>query len=259
MIRNKGNMRLLNTETYNIEIFEGNKKPFYAILSHTWGKEEVLLADIGASRMEHLAGWSKITKSCDIAHSEGWHYIWIDTCCIDKTSSAELSEAINSMYRWYRDAVVCYVYLEDFEPASLFSNRFAFRKCRWFSRGWTLQELLAPNIIQFYNRDWEELGTKSSLQQAISDASGIRLVHLFDTSTACAATKMSWASNRSTTRTEDRAYCLLGLFDVHMPLLYGEHAHAFQRLQAEILRHGDDDSIFAWTDNLRKRGGLLAE
>jgi hypothetical protein len=187
---------------------------------------------------------------------------WLDSCCIDKTSSAELSEAINSMYRWYQNAQVCYAYLEDVpaEDSSLWSEDSAFRKSKWFTRGWTLQELLAPEIVVFYDHDWNEIGTRTELGSLIALITGIDTESLYRPLNACIAQKMSWVSERETLREEDMAYCLLGLFDVNMPLLYGEGKKAFVRLQLEIIKQSDDDSIFAWHLNAcdRHYHGLLA-
>ena len=191
---------------------------------------------------------------------------WIDSCCIDKSSSAELSEAINSMYRWYSDAQVCYAFLFDVwdtsgqDPHELGSE---FRRSKWFTRGWTLQELLAPSTLVFFDRDWKDIGTKSSLKDLLESITGVKEEHLFDCRKASVAQKMSWAAIRETTRVEDQAYCLMGLFQVNMPPLYGEGERAFLRLQSEILRTSDDASIFAWSDKsqLEVEGetSLLAE
>ena len=260
-------MYLLNTSTFQLHRFLSDKVPPYVILSHTWGDGEVLFQDIEKPRLhyEQLKGFSKIDKCCALARSDGWEYVWIDNCCIDQKSSAELSEAINSMYRWYRDAVVCYAYLADISVSvgSPDAPRKKLRESRWFTRGWTLQELLAPRFVIFYDRDWIEVGTKRSLQHSISEATGIDTGGLFASGDASAAAKMSWASSRETTRPEDIAYSLLGLFDVNMPLLYGEGAtKAFGRLQQEIIRSGDDESIFAWLvpmhDGASSHGGMLA-
>ena len=185
---------------------------------------------------------------------------WIDTCCIDKSSSAELSEAINSMFRWYRAAQVCYAYLSDVSENERdhYDIGSAFRESKWFTRGWTLQELLAPRTVIFYNCGWCETGNKRSLETLISAITGIE--HLFGFEKASVAQKMSWASKRETLREEDMAYCLLGLFGVNMPPLYGEGGKAFLRLQNEIMKVSDDESIFAWVDDTMPNaiGGLLA-
>ena len=174
-----------------------------------------------------------------------------DTNCIDKSSSAELSEAINSMFVWYRDAVVCYAYLEDVEPSpsNAAHNAVSIKSSRWFTRGWTLQELLAPEEVLLYSRRWTKLGTKRSLAAIISDITRIP-IHVLEGDgllSSSVAQKMSWLSTRSTTRVEDMAYCMLGIFDLNLPLLYGEGPKAFFRLQEEIIRVSNDSTIFCWS------------
>ena len=241
-------MHLLDTSKFELHEFQSNDIPDYAILSHRWSAEEVSFRDLQDRRGPGLAGFAKIKGCCAQAASDGWQYVWIDSCCIDKSSSAELSEAINSMFQWYRDAEVCYAYLADVpedtdDPCSPDSF---FRKSKWFTRGWTLQELLAPSTVVFFNRGWIEIGTKSSLYDTIVSITGIK--HLANFEEACVAQKMSWASRRETTRLEDMAYCLMGLFGVNMPPLYGEGENAFRRLQLEILNKMDDESLFAWKE-----------
>ncbi|THU85931.1 HET-domain-containing protein, partial [Dendrothele bispora CBS 962.96] len=248
-------MRLLDTSTPQPELTEffGNAIPVYAILSHTWGDGEVSYHDLQYSRdkAEKKAGYQKIKESCEIASQYGYRYVWIDTCCIDKTSSAELSEAINSMFGYYRDCRICLAYLSDVasqeDPKRQAS---AFRRSRWFKRGWTLQELLAPPSLVFFSQDWMDIGTKSSLRNVVSEVTRIPVQVLMNNhpETISIAKRMSWAADRKTTRAEDLAYCLMGIFDVHMPTLYGEGGpNAFMRLQQEIIRKSDDQSIFAWT------------
>ncbi len=168
---------------------------------------------------------------------------------IDKTSSAELSEAINSMYKWYEQADICYVYLSDIATAERTSRVkiMEFRNSKWFTRGWTLQELIAPRSVEFYARDWTDLGTKSSRQDEISIITGIdvRILDGEDPAICNVAERLSWAATRTTTRIEDAAYCLLGLFQVHMPLLYGEGERALIRLQEEILKTTEDYTLLA--------------
>jgi hypothetical protein len=198
-------------------------------------------------------GYWKILKACFQARTDGLGYLWCDTNCIDKTSSAELSEAINSMYSWYRDSSRCYAYLEDVPmttQATLCAEDSYLRSSRWFTRGWTLQELIAPLETVFFSREWTRLGTKSTLVQVISEITGVDekyLLKMEGIHGASIAQRMSWAANRITTRPEDIAYCLLGIFNVNMPLIYGEGAKAFVRLQEEIIKTSDDHSIFAWT------------
>lgn len=169
------------------------------------------------------------------------------SCCIDKTSSAELTEAINSMFRWYKKSEVCYVYLSDVSSCDYILEQF--KKARWFQRGWTLQELIAPDNVIFYSKEWHQFGTKAGLSAFISDITNIGPLFLDSENLASAsiAQKMSWASKRETSRPEDIAYCLLGIFDVNMPLIYGEGTKAFLRLQEEIMTtYPYDFTIFAW-------------
>lgn len=246
-------MRLLNTRTLEFEEFfgeAGNGIPRYAILSHTWGLEEVSYKDHAKGEGSSKQGWGKVRNCSQLANSEGFDYLWIDACCIDKSSSAELSEAINSMFQWYRGAAVCYAHLSDVpsseDPALEGSSFF---RSRWFTRGWTLQELLAPKELVFVGADWKEIGTKRSLRVAVSRITGIAVQTLDKQSWPeySTAQKMSWAAGRQTTRLEDEAYCLMGLFNISMPMLYGEGRRAFSRLQQEILRQSDDQSLFAWS------------
>lgn len=153
-------MRLLDTSNIQLREFIGDEVPPYAILSHTWGKEEVSYQGLSGARS--TKGFQKILRCCTLAKSEGYDYVWIDTCCIDKTSSAELSEGINSMYRWYANAAICYAYLADVSLWPDIPNTKSFEESRWFSRGWTLQELLAPQTVIFYDHDWNRLGTRAS-------------------------------------------------------------------------------------------------
>ncbi|KAH6664093.1 heterokaryon incompatibility protein-domain-containing protein, partial [Halenospora varia] len=256
-------MRLLHTKTFELYEVGGGKVPNYAILSHTWGNEEVTLQDIKTNGAENLRGYEKVSRACSVAAEDGFEYIWIDTCCIDKTSSAELSEALNSMYRWYQEAGECYAYLADVPHNSV--NRVTgttcpeFRESRWFTRGWTLQELIAPLSVIFLDGEWQEIGTKANLQRDISEITGIPASFLLgdDLRHASVAQRMSWASKRETTRTEDLAYCLMGLFGIYMPMLYGEGERAFIRLQEEIMRVSDDHSLFAWR-SIEEHGGILA-
>ena len=246
-------MRLINCVTLQLEEFIGEKIPQYAILSHTWGNEEVSFADFTLNQSIAKEGYGKITLTCKHALEDGLGYAWVDTCCIDKSSSAELSEAINSMFAWYKKSTKCYAYLSDVLKADF---KESFPKSRWFTRGWTLQELIAPEDVIFYDRDWNNLGTKLERIDWISDITVVDKAALMmrrakygvkiELDYFCVAKKMSWASNRETTRVEDMAYCLLGIFNIHMPLLYGEGKQAFIRLQEEIISNTADDSILAW-------------
>lgn len=261
-------MRLINVNTYEIEEFFGTNIPPYAILSHTWESDEVTFQDWQDTSQRSLkAGFAKIQGACDRARKDGFDYVWVDTNCIDKTSSAELSEAINSMFAWYSDASVCYVYLSDVPDTvwCLNSNGGSdlgldkddlFYRSRWFTRGWTLQELLAPKNVVFFSQNWKRIGTKADLRTELSQITGIESHYLWSPMRGRAiwrtsvAKRMSWVSKRVTTRIEDLAYCMLGIFDINIPLLYGEGQNAFISLQEEILRTTDDQSIFCWEWNM---------
>lgn len=276
-------MWMLNTETIELHEFSVSDAPEYTILSHTWGLEEVLFQDLQEDRENayRKSGFRKLQKCCELTRAHGFNWTWIDTCCIDKRSSAELNEAINSMYVWYSLATCCYVYLEDIPSG----RADLLHTSRWFTRGWTLQELIAPDLVSFYDQDWGFLNEKPSrdmLQDMLVDGDEIfpSFVRRLSTITGipediliqdqypadvCIAQRMSWASQRETTKEEDKAYCLMGLFDVNIPVLYGEGVEkAFRRLQLEIISATPDQTIFAWTPPVlpltpwHSPGGLLA-
>ena len=257
-------MRLLNADTLAPHEFFGSGIPRYAILSHTWGsaEEEVNCKDICALPISDAVrakkGFQKIEYAAAQAKRDNLDWVWVDTCCIDKTSSAELTEAINSMYKWYQRSAVCYAYLSDVESLPQHSQQavwetVSFARSRWFTRGWTLQELVAPRRVDFYTRDWGFINRKDASarriwQDALSAASKVQTAVLFrplEIPQRSVAQRMAWASSRTCTRVEDSAYSLLGLFDIHMPLLYGEEARAFERLQEHIVESLDDQSLFA--------------
>ncbi|KAI0875484.1 heterokaryon incompatibility protein-domain-containing protein [Hypoxylon argillaceum] len=243
-------MWLLNSHTQELnEVISHRQAPPYAILSHTWGNEEVSFRDWKRRDSEEVRkkeGFHKIISLCQKAAADGHEWVWVDTCCIDKRSSAELSEAINSMFQWYSNAAVCYVYLFDVSDRI---NKFNVANTRWVTRGWTLQELIAPREVIFFSSAWEALGTRSELSVHLADVTGIHESFLKGKSIheASIAQRMSWAANRTTSREEDMAYCLLGIFDVNMSLIYGEGLKAFRRLQELLIQeYPDDHSLFAW-------------
>ena len=241
-------MRLMQSDDSGnlslIEFLEDNI-PKYAVLSHRWGAGEVTFKDLTDGTSKGKAGYSKIQFCGEQARRDKLEYFWVDTCCINKSSSAELSEAINSMFRWYQEAARCYVYLSDVsirkrkasDTSAVCTWESAFRASKWFTRGWTLQELLAPRSVEFYSREGKSLGNKRTLEQHIHEITGVPATALrknplsqFDVDE-----RFSWAKSRQTTRAEDKAYSLFGIFDVQMPLLYGEgEVKAFQRLRDAV-------------------------
>ncbi|KAI3327641.1 HET-domain-containing protein [Xylariaceae sp. AK1471] len=262
-------MWFLNTKTYSLEERFGHEVSKYAILSHTWQEEEVLFQEMreGGDGYQRKAGYRKIKACCDLAATRGIPYAWVDTCCIDKRHSADLLEAINSMYNYYRNATECYIYLADV-PGDLGGSSHcrsrqlsAVKSSRWFTRGWTLQELIASSARAFYAQDWSPIPVDIELMTLIAKVTGIELDLLQNRellSKYCIATRMSWASARTTTRPEDMAYCLMGIFNVSMPVLYGEGLKkAFQRLQAEIISTSFDQTIYTWRGPYES-SGLLA-
>jgi hypothetical protein len=244
-------MRLLegnNDGEFRLTEHVGDAKPPYAILSHTWGAttEEVTFRDLIDGTGKDKVGYDKIRFCGERARHDSLQYFWVDTCCIDKANSSELQEAINSMFSWYRDATKCYVYLSDVSASDFDENHqlsrktwlLAFSASKWFTRGWTLQELIAPRTVEFFSKECCPLGDKKSLEQEIHGITripldalrGDRPLHEFSVDE-----RMSWAKDRNTTRQEDGAYCLLGIFDIHMPLIYGEgRKKALIRLRKEI-------------------------
>ena len=235
-------MRLLHVEAdgeFSLVEFVGKDIPRYAILSHTWGAddEEVTFKDLIEGTGQDKTGYRKLTFCSKQALYDNLSFFWIDTCCIDKSSSAELSEAINSMFRWYQAAVKCYVYLSDVSITSLGGNNQSLQKSKWFTRGWTLQELIAPTYVDFFSLEGEQIGDKSSMVQEIQQITGIPVSALQGRplSQFGVDERLSWTEKRETKREEDAAYCLLGLFDIHMPLIYGEgREKAKARLQNKI-------------------------
>ncbi|OJT03675.1 Vegetative incompatibility protein HET-E-1 [Trametes pubescens] len=263
-------MRLLDISNFpqRVKFYEVSdpRKERYAILSHVWDKDpedqspqeptfQKLSSIISApDPLPDAFPFLKLYRFCEAARKAQYKLVWADMCCIDKTSSAELSEAITSMYYWYQCADVCYAYLKDVSsPGTSFPFRIPreeFRDSKWFKRGWTLQELIAPRSVVFYSRDWRILGSKcGGLTQLIHDITHVDedvLTFKRLLGSVSVARRMSWAATRSTTRIEDRAYSLMGLFGVQIPVIYGERGYAFIRLQEEILRRIPDPTLFAW-------------
>lgn len=235
-------MRLLRIEVGgNFSLVErvGNSIPRYAILSHTWGgdNEEFNFNDVTNGTGKEKPGFRKVQFCGEQAAKDELEYFWVDTCCIDKSSSTELQEAINSMFQWYSKASKCYVYLTDVSCDNFTDGEQSFPKSRWFTRGWTLQELLAPKYVEFYSLEQKHIGDKNSMMEEIHNITGISIqalqghpLHQFSIEE-----RKSWAENRHTKREEDLAYSLFGIFSIYMPLLYGEgRENAFARLERKI-------------------------
>jgi len=238
-------LKLNDTGGFSLTSFSDKDIPKYAILSHTWGdaNTEVTYGDLVDGAADSKEGYQKLQFCGNQAKAEGIHWFWVDTCCIDKSNNNELTKAINSMFRWYQNAAKCYVYLSD---VSVYTQdgqlkhltwELSFRRSRWFTRGWTLQELLAPQIVEFYSRDHVRLGDKNSLMQQIHEITGIAVEALQGSplSQFGVNERLRWSEKRQTTEEEDKAYCLLGIFNINMPLIYGEReASAMRRLMKEI-------------------------
>jgi hypothetical protein len=256
-------MRLLSLDengSFSLTEFFGVDIPPYAILSHTWGpdNEEVTFKDLLEGSHGTKTGVRKLHFCVQEASKDNLQYFWVDTCSIDKASSAELSEAINSMFRWYRNSNRCYVYLSDVSTAVSQSPQPAWetmlRKSRWFTRGWTLQELVAPASVEFFSIEGKMIGNKVSLERQIHEITGIAVEVLRDAALLPQFSideRMSWAAGRQTKREEDSAYSLLGIFDIHIPLIYGEGKHkAMIRLRKEIQESLKDETLIQRTKRL---------
>ncbi|KIW06730.1 uncharacterized protein PV09_02424 [Verruconis gallopava] len=257
----------------------------YGILSHTWARdnaEEVSFQDMSnLAAAKQKSGFEKLEETCKKAARDGISHIWIDTCCIDKSGPHDqIQSEINSMFQYYSQAEVCYVYLADVPgscpqlrdgdrlketfPKTKLTWKQHIERSRWFTRGWTLQELIAPKKVEFYNRRWRWIGSlRGALMETVSTATRIpHGVLKKDPSSSLEeytiAERMGWAATRRTTKEEDMAYCLLGIFNITMATIPGEGLRAFERLQLEILRRSADHSIFAWnwrSGFKRKHGG----
>ncbi|KAM5540647.1 hypothetical protein V8D89_005678 [Ganoderma adspersum] len=275
-------MRLLDTRTAEFRWVDEPRHVSYAILSHVWTKEGEGPPEQSFQDVKKILKLStrfklrpakrkrdaippkvseKIRRCCAVAREHGFDSVWVDSSCIDKASSSELSEAINSMFKWYQHAKVCYAYLydvdDDDEPRAPNSQ---FRRSRWFLRGWTLQELIAPRVLVFLSKGWRVLGTKAVLATVIEQVTGIDnaiLTHEASLDSVSIARRISWASRRQTTREEDEAYSLMGILGVHLPAIYGEGRFAFIRLQEEVLKQTSDQSLLVWGLALRDNVELI--
>lgn len=252
-------MYLLNTSTLKLERFPGeSRKPKYAILSHRWGSDhdEASFQDVSNGNHLHKRGWKKIASACDVARAQGHQYLWADTCCINKVpeNNKEQTDAINSMYDWYGASEVCYAYLEDVVDVN---DEDLLKKSQWFERGWTLQEMLAPEELIFFSQDWKISVDRFDVPDVMNRVAGVQGGHWFaskDDDSYTIEEVMSWASRRKTTKPEDAAYSLIGLFKLgkSLDISYGEGgARAFVRLQEQLMQgsHSDDMTIFDWTSD----------
>lgn len=242
-------MRLLKIDSHGeLILTKGEATPPgpYAILSHTWGPdvEEVTFDDIEKKTGKNKAGYAKLWFCANQAKKDGLDYCWVDTCSINKANHSELSEAITSMFYWYQAAARCYVYLSDVsvgssgQPGMRHTWEDTFRESRWFMRGWTLQELLAPASVEFFSLEGQLLGNKQTLEGLVHSITDLPVAALRGTppSTFTVDERFRWTKGRETKKVEDQAYCLLGLFGVFMPLIYGEGTNASTRLREKIKR-----------------------
>ena len=254
-------LQRLQNDVFELTSFDDEQPPPYAILSHTWVEgQEVTYHELVASAGRHKSGYAKLRFCGEQAAADGMQYFWVDTCCINKSTTNELSTAINSMFRWYQRAAKCYVYLSDVSvpeevaDAQVFPITWteAFRRSRWFTRGWTLQELLAPPHVEFFSREGKLLGSRISLEQEIHKVTiiPVRVLRGQNVAEYSVKERIRWAATRTTTLKEDKVYCLLGIFGVFLPLIYGEgEEYATRRLEEEIARRqkgqgtGDQSSL----------------
>ena len=256
-------MRLLNTSTYKVSGM-GAVRADYAILSHRWLRNgEITYQELNSTNARgsnldetQLESLNKTKEACAKAREQGLDWIWMDTCCIDKTNAVEYTRSINSMFEYYRKAKVCYAYLSDVDCSAPGWQKFRRKEqpdleSEWFERGWTLQELLAPEYMEFYDREWRLIGTKDKLAEDLHRVTHIERKYLINSRTikeASVATRISWMAGRTTTQLEDIAYSMLGILNINMTAQYGEGAKAFMRLQETLIESpSSDESIFAWT------------
>lgn len=245
--------RLLDTRSLELVVFgEDDTIPCYAILSHQWiHGEEVTFTDFSELRdgTTLKSGYLKIQAACQQALTDDFHYIWIDTCCIDNGNHNDVALNIKSMYAYYQNAEVCYAFLADVHkvrgnehPSK--SKKGTFERSEWFKRGWTLQELLAPRHVIFFNSDWTRLGCKHELKETIYSVttidpevlSGIRPIQ-----DVYVLERMSWVMGRQTSRPQDQAYCVLGILGALMNPNYDEHVEdSFERLRMAIINAHPD-------------------
>lgn len=214
-------MRLLHAQYLYMRKFTDEDIPPYVIVSHRWREDEVTYQDFEHNTFSRRHGYHKVKESCRIALEANYNWVWLDTCCIDKRNFTELNEAINAMYKWYQKASLCVAYVFDYVH-----GRDELATSSWFTRCWTLQELIAPRCVEFYDQNWKFFGSKNKLCEQIATITWIDVDVLqcrADPTIACTvAERSSWAARRKASRIEDEAYSLLGLFALSMPTLYGQ-------------------------------------
>ncbi|KAG2136886.1 hypothetical protein BD769DRAFT_1664433 [Suillus cothurnatus] len=229
----------------------------YVMLSHRWGKNEPLLHDIQGSvvyKLKAAGGLVKLQSFCKLARHAGYHWAWVDTCCIDQNNHVELQKSLTSTFAWYHHSALTVVYLSDVPPSA---KSGALAKSEWNTRGWTVPEFLAPKAVLFYQQDWtlylddHSPNHKESVKimDELEDATGIDAHALvaFQPGMKDARQKLQWVSTRVTTVPEDIAYSLFGIFGIHLPILYGENAqNALRRLLQEIVARSGDITPLDW-------------
>ncbi|KAG0700940.1 hypothetical protein DFH29DRAFT_1080368 [Suillus ampliporus] len=227
------------------------------MLSHRWETKEPALHDVQDKvvyDLDPVGTMVKLQTFCKLARDAGHHWAWSDTCCIDQTNNIELQRSVNSMFVWYRESALTIVYLSDVPPSST-SGALAYSA--WNTRGWTVQEFLAPNVILFYRNDWSlYLNDRSpnhkksvAIMKELEDSTGINAQALvaFHPGMTGAREKLRWASTRATTLQEDIAYSLFGIFGVHLPVIYSEtKQNALGRLLQEIVARSGDITALDW-------------
>ena len=238
-------IKISRDQSLDMSAFEDQNIPPYAILSHTWGSpdDELSFVDFNKGLKRRTPGYEKLQFCAKQATNNDLTYFWVDTCCINKKDISELQRSILSMFRWYANSAKCYALLSDVSFAKWKQD---IPHSRWFTRGWTLQELLAPREVEFFSKEGQMIGTKESLGQYIRQATRIPIEALRGLSLASFTTdqRFSWALRRQTTVPEDKVYCLLGIFDISIPVLYGEgQSKALARLKREL----------AWQEKLESK------
>ncbi|KAK7462337.1 hypothetical protein VKT23_007938 [Stygiomarasmius scandens] len=234
--------RLIDTQSLKLVDFkQGSPIPHYAILSHKWSDEEVGFQEFKqpSKKTARKSGYRKILNACEQARLDNLDYLWIDTCCINQEDQGDVHRNIKSMFAYYQNSRICYAYLFDIlGPGNNLGSS------QWFDRAWTLQELIAPPDVFFFNHSWLYVGRRSQRPREIGNVTGIPnavlrgdvRVHDVDV-----AERMSWSILRESTRPQDRAYCLLGILGVSIEPDYSENVlTAFDRLQSAFVRQYPD-------------------